>query len=210
MTSDGAFWEHSRALIKPTFARAQIADLTSYDIHVNHLLALIPTDGSTVDLQPLFARLALDSSTEFLFGESMRSLMPNCGIDSKDFLGTYNYGQRGVGMRMQLPRWNIFTRDKKFWDSCKIASDFVNKYVEKALAHAASTSSDCKEKYILAYELAKETKDRVDIRNQLLNIFLPGHDATAVVLTNIFFLLARYPLSGTNSGKRSWQSETTS
>lgn len=193
ITTDGAFWEHSRALIRPTFARAQVADLSSLEVHVSRLIDLIPKDGSTVDLQPLFARFALDSSTEFLFGESLKSMCPESSIDAKAFLAAYNYGQAGVGRRMQLPKWNFLTRDKKFWSSCKIARDFVDHYVEKALIHTASASDEKPGRYILAYELARETKDRTDIRNQLLNIFLPAHDASAVALTNVFFNLARHP-----------------
>ena len=192
MDSDGAFWEHSRSLIRPTFSKAQITDFSAFDVHVNRLLDLVPIDGTTVDLQPLFTRLALDSSTDFLFGESVSSLLPtNASSSAKAFLAAFNYGQKGVGHRMQLPQFNIFTRDRKFWASCKTAQDFVDGFVDKALMH----HSDGKEsdRYILAYELAKESKDRIDIRNQLLNIFMPAHDASAVALTNIFFHLARNP-----------------
>ena len=56
-SSDGEFWEHSRALIRPAFARTQVADLDSFELHVSRLIDLIPKDGTTIDLQPLFARL---------------------------------------------------------------------------------------------------------------------------------------------------------
>lgn len=193
MTTDGAFWEHSRALIRPTFARAQIANLSSLEGHVSRLIDLIPKDGSTVDLQPLFARLALDTSTEFLFGESVESLCAESSASAKRFLAAYNYGQAGIGKRMQLPKWNFLTRDKKFWASCRIAQDFVDNYVAKAVAQTAPTLDEKAGRYILAHELARETSDRTDIRNQLLNIFLPAHEALAVALTNLFFNLARHP-----------------
>lgn len=193
MTTDGAFWEHSRALIRPTFARAQIANLSSLEDHLSRLIDLIPRDGSTVDLQPLFARLALDTSTEFLFGESVKSLCAVSSLAAKDFLAAYNYGQAGISRRMQLPKWNFLTRDKRFWASCKIARDFVDGYVAKALAQTASAPNEKSGRYILAHELARETNDRTDIRNQLLNLFLPAHDASAVALTNLFFNLARHP-----------------
>jgi cytochrome P450 len=190
MCTDGAFWAHSRALIKPTFARTQISDLSALNVHVDRLIRLIPTDGSTVDLQPLFGRLALDSSTEFLFGESVNTLLPHATEDAAAFLDAYNYGQAILGKRMQLPHWNFLTRDKRFWESCKVAHQFVDQYVDKALQQKDDGVPT--KRYVLAYELAKETKDRTDIRNQLLNIFLPAHDATAVILTNIFFHLARH------------------
>lgn len=193
MNTDGSFWEHSRALIRPAFARQQISDFSFFDIHVNRLLKLVPKNGSSVDLQPLFARLALDSSTEFLFGESVNSLMPETAtVDAKAFLAAYNYGQKGVGRRMQLPHWNLFTSDKDFWNSCRTARKFVEKYVDRAISQHSVEGKDSK--YVLAYELVKETADKADIRHQLLNVFLPAHEASAVALTNIFFHLARHPV----------------
>ena len=199
MCSDGAFWEHSRALIKPTFARTQIADLhlNSYAIHVQKLIDCIPRDSSTIDLQPLFGRLALDSSTEFLFGESVGSLEPDTvSIDARSFLEAFNYGQQGVGRRLHLPKWNFLTYDKKFKESCEIAREFVDGYISKALVFNEGSKvekSSKPERYVLTHELLKETKNREDVRNQLLNVFLPAHDATGVALTNVFFNLARNP-----------------
>ena len=198
MCTDGALWEHSRALIKPTFARAQIADLHlgTYAAHVQNLMAMLPKDGSTVDLQPLFAKLALDSSTEFLFGESLGVLRPDTTSDSaKSFLRAYNYGQRGVGRRIQLGRWSALKTDSMFRQSCDTAHDFVDTYIDKALLRAETRKDrDAKpDRYVLVDELIKETGNLREIRNQLLNVFLPAHDAVGVALTNIFFHLARHP-----------------
>ena len=190
MTTDGAFWEHSRAIMRPTFARPQVADLSSYNVHVDRLINLIPKDGSEINLQPLFAKLALDSSTEFLFGESTNSLAPNATAGASDFLKAYNYGQAMIGRRMQLPQWNFLTRDEDFWKSCTVAHEFVEKYVEKALSSSRDEKGG---RLVLARELARETQNPSDIRNQLLNTFLPAHDATSVALTNVFFNLARHP-----------------
>lgn len=55
-SSDGAKWQASRDLIKPYFDRAGFSNLERLGKHVDRLLARIPTDGSTVDMQPLFRR----------------------------------------------------------------------------------------------------------------------------------------------------------
>lgn len=55
-TIDGADWARSRALTRPSFTKAQFSNLDSLNTHVNRLLGLIPRDGATVDLQPLFCR----------------------------------------------------------------------------------------------------------------------------------------------------------
>ena len=190
MTTDGADWAHSRALLQPVFFRTQIANYSAFETHIARLIDLVPKDGSTVDLQHLFAKLALDSSSEFLFGESLGLLSATPTEGAEEFWQDYSYAQRGVGRRLQLPRWNIFTRDTHFWDSCALARKFVERYVEKALSHHTEKKS---ERAVLAHGLSKITRDRDDLRNQLLNVFLPAHDAIAVALTNVFFNLARHP-----------------
>ncbi|MCJ1386707.1 hypothetical protein MMC17_009833 [Xylographa soralifera] len=191
MDTDGAFWKHSRALIQPTFSKEQIADLASYDVHVQRFLDLIPRNGSTVDLQPLFALLALDASTEFLFGTSIECLTTTATVDARAFLKAFTYAQKCIGKRLQLPQWTLYTRDKQFKGACEVVQAFVDRYVEQAILYCKTSSAETGTKYIMAYELAKQTQNKIDIRNQLLNVFLPGHDAIAVLLTNIFFNLAR-------------------
>ena len=197
MTTDGALWQHSRDLIRPTFSRVQVTNLSYYNVHVERFLKLIPTDESIVDLKPLFEKLALDSSTELLFGISTASLTSNTSVDAKAFLEAYNYGQSGVGRRMQLLPWNFLTRDKQFWRSCAIARAFVSKCVqeniERPSRRPSPTEKHSTSKLVLAEELLAKTRDIDNITNQLLNVFLPAHDATAVALTNIFFHLARHP-----------------
>ncbi|KAL8752621.1 MAG: hypothetical protein Q9184_005671 [Pyrenodesmia sp. 2 TL-2023] len=197
MCSDGVFWEHSWALIKPTFARTQIADLhlSTFDRHVRRLVGLIPVDGSTIDIQPLFARLALDSSTEFLFGESVGCLAPvTVSAEYQDFLNAYNCGQMVVGKRFQLPHWNALPCDRRFWRSCEVAHAFVERYIARGLDKLIDPLSrkSTPERFVLLHELLRQTKDLKDVRNQPMNIFLPAHEATGVALTNVFFQLARH------------------
>lgn len=54
-TSDGAFWKHARAEVKPIFAHPQTADLVYFEKHLEGLLKRIPGDGSTFDIAPLLA-----------------------------------------------------------------------------------------------------------------------------------------------------------
>ena len=57
-TSDSKDWETSRALIRPNLVKAHVSDLSLFEKHIEQLLAHIPKDGSTVDLQDLFFRLS--------------------------------------------------------------------------------------------------------------------------------------------------------
>ena len=56
-TTDGEFWQYSRSLIRPTFARTEVADFASLEKHTDRFLTRVPRDGSTVDVQKLFSCL---------------------------------------------------------------------------------------------------------------------------------------------------------
>ena len=195
MTVDGPFWAHSRGLLKPTFSREQISDLSAHSGHVDQLLSTLSKfNGLDVDLKPYFEKLAPDSSTEFLFGQSTGSLTLSLTLDAQAFLEAYNYGQAGIGKRMQLPEWNFLTQDKRFWRSCELARAFVERCVANAQSSGENPEHKQLTRLVLARQLASQTVDRKDIVNQLLNVFMPAHDATAIALINIFFHLSRHPI----------------
>lgn len=105
-TTDGPFWEHSRALFRPHFARGEINDLEATESAVQDLLYVLMAhrthrkkgdDGtdkepmgrwtSIVDMEELFLRFTLDTGTEFIFGANVKSqlaAMLGDGIDSGD------------------------------------------------------------------------------------------------------------------------------
>ena len=78
-TTDGTAWQHSRELLRPNLVRSQVADLVMMEAHVQRLISLVPSDGTTCDLAPLFLRLSMDVATDFLFGESTDTLEPGAG-----------------------------------------------------------------------------------------------------------------------------------
>lgn len=63
---NGREWQRSRALIRPTFVRNQLADLQCTDRHVENLLEKLPRDGSKFDLQELLHMFTMDVSTDFM------------------------------------------------------------------------------------------------------------------------------------------------
>ena len=120
-------------------------------------------------------------------------------MDARSFLSAYNHGMETLNRRILLPKWNFLTWDNYFWESCRITREFVDSYMDRALElvqgkNGTSHRSDNKRpRYVLAEELAKETKDKDEIRDGLLNLFFPAHSAIGLALTHIFFLLARHP-----------------
>lgn len=187
-----------KALVRPNFTRAQVADLSTFETHTQHLIAKVPRNGEVVDIQSLFFQLTMDSATEFLFGESVNSLISPEGSESHKFAAAFDFAQSQLGTRSRLGSLTFFLRDSEFTKACKTVHNFVDVLVYRALdrvnaldAEKNIDGKDEKERYIFLDELVKATKDPKQIRDELLNIFLAGRDTTASLLSHCFHILAR-------------------
>lgn len=206
-TLDGAAWEHSRALLRPQFSRDQVSDLESLEIHVQRLINCIEEAGESVDLQPLFFCLTLDSATEFLVGESVDSLLSSGGATTTaglsessqngklSFGDAFNASQHYLIARSRMHGLSWLINPKKFRDANKICHQFIDHFVDLALhpeKNPKKTDSG-RERYIFLDAIAEDNKDPKHLRDQLLNILLAGRDTTASLLGFTFILLAKHP-----------------
>jgi cytochrome P450 len=186
--------------VRPNFTRAQVADLDTFESHIQQLISKIPRDGSTVDLQTLFFQLTLDSATEFLFGESVNSLSSTEGSEQHRFGAAFDLAQSRLGNRSRMGKLVHLYRDSEFVQACQIVHDFVDKIIYRALdivqPHDAEKSISGKgdaDRYVFLTEIVKATRDPLQLRDELLNILLAGRDTTASLLSNTFHVLARRP-----------------
>lgn len=122
--TDGEHWAHSRALLRPSFTRDHIADLTTLEDHFQDLLLLLPRNGESVfDLLDPFFRYTLDSASAFLFGETTGTLRQTAS--TLGFAEAFHYAQRAVIVRATLGPLNIFYRDRKANTCNRICRDFA-------------------------------------------------------------------------------------
>ncbi|CAG8981405.1 hypothetical protein HYALB_00009617 [Hymenoscyphus albidus] len=208
-TMDGVFWELSRALLRPTFGRANVANLEAFEGAFLRFLDLLPRGGETVDLKPLLCKLFIDTSTLFLFGESMGVLDEETPTASQEFLDAFHYAQQGTGRRLQLGKLAFLYRDRKWRESVKVAHAFADCYVDKAIEYRRSrlAAKDAKvgdmdevgddepgKRYVLLHEMAMQTDKRENLRNQIMHVFLAGHESSVISIGNAMFQLSRHPL----------------
>nr|P24458.1 RecName: Full=Cytochrome P450 52A3-B; Short=CYP52A3-B; AltName: Full=Alkane-inducible P450-ALK1-B; AltName: Full=CYPLIIA3 [Candida maltosa]AAC60531.1 n-alkane-inducible cytochrome P-450 [Candida maltosa]BAA02041.1 n-alkane-inducible cytochrome P-450 [Candida maltosa] len=202
-TLDGEGWKHSRAMLRPQFAREQIAHVKALEPHVQVLAKQIKLNkGETFDLQELFFRFTVDTATEFLFGESVHSLYdeklgvppPNNIPGRENFAKAFNTSQHYLATRTYSQMFYFLTNPKEFRDCNakvhKLAQYFVNKALDASEDEVAEKS---KGGYVFLYELVKQTRDPKVLQDQLLNIMVAGRDTTAGLLSFAMFELARNP-----------------
>lgn len=187
--------------MRPNFTRTQVADLDMFETHIRHFIGNIPKDGSTIDLQPLFFRLTLDSATEFLFGSSVHSLISDEDSEPAKFGRQFDLAQRKLGRRSRMGKFLLFlTPDKEFEQACKDVHVFVDKIISDALekveprdAEKSIDGNGEKKRYVFLTEMLNQTRDPKQLRDELLNILLAGRDTTASLLSHTFHVLARRP-----------------
>ncbi|CAN3357011.1 cytochrome P450 52A12 [Diutina catenulata] len=202
-TLDKEGWKHSRQMLRPQFAREQVAHVKALEPHVQVLAKHVRNAaGGKFDLQELFFRLTMDSATEFLFGESVESLRDaSVGYSQKsdipgkfEFAEAFNSAQGYLATRAVLQDLFFIIRGGKFARDTKIVHTLTDYYVQKTLDLSQSELEKVSaDDYTFLYELAKQTRDPRVLRDQALNILLAGRDTTAGLLSFTFFELARNP-----------------
>lgn len=161
-----------------------------------------------VDLQPLFFRLTMDSATEFLFGESADSQLADLPgysakqvgkLDEKLFAVNFDRSQAYLAKSARFGNLYWTQHNKEFKEINRQIHEFMDHYVQRALNKAASGEKPVsnhdgeKERYVMLDKLALETRNPIEIRDQLLNILLAGRDTTASLLGWFYTFMVQYP-----------------
>lgn len=190
-TTDGAQWSSSRSLIRPMFQRERVADLDLIETHVQELFALIGHgNGQCVDVRNLFFRFALDASTHFLFGQSAGSLTN----EQTEFALAFDTVQHKQALMGRAGPLRHFLPMRDFYEGLKTMDRFIEPWITEALMmDEKELESKSQKQDTFLHALARRTKDRKVIRDQLVSLLLAGRDTTSTTLSWIILELARNP-----------------
>lgn len=181
-TQDGAAWKHSREMLRPQFARQQYQDLDILREHVNDLIACILKNKKSIDLQPLFFRFTLDTTSAFLFGESTYSLRAAQSADDIEFAKEFDIAQDYVVQRYRYLDLYWLIGGRRFREACASVHTFIENIIDRRQA-SSTKSSDGHGRYVFIDAIAEDSRDRKALRDQLINILLAGRDTTACLLS---------------------------
>ncbi|KAL8727770.1 MAG: hypothetical protein Q9166_005825 [cf. Caloplaca sp. 2 TL-2023] len=182
--TDGEEWATSRQLLRPFFAQTRVRDLDIFEKHVQQLLCLINGHGQEVDISELFYGYTLDAAIDFLLGRSVGSLG---NVDSQ-FAHAFGEVQRIQNTRQRAGPFQYFVPSKNFWKGLKVMDSFIEPFVQDALKYSLEELNEKEARSINTWlqSVAKFTRDRKVIRDQLVNILLAGRDTTAGTLSFLF------------------------
>ncbi|PHH77696.1 hypothetical protein CDD80_302 [Ophiocordyceps camponoti-rufipedis] len=187
-SSNGPQWAHTRAMMRPTFVRNQIADLECLDRHADNFLARLRLEGSKIDLQHLLYLFTMDTSTDFMFGRSTEMLL-RPSDDAVEFTNAFDYALRASTNRGRAGWLAFLMPDKKFDASVAICRAFIDRYIAAALKEDKPKERS----YVFMHELIDSGATHEEISDQLLSMILGGRDTSASTLSSLFWMLARRP-----------------
>lgn len=190
LTQDGSAAHRSRELLRHQFVRAQYQNLEGFSEHVDNLLACLAAsggDGGVVDLQPLFFRFTLDTTTAFMFGQSIGSLKSDV-LDS--FGSSFNEASLISSMRVRLSDFYWAYSPSRYLKACGVIKKYTDDYVQEALKEIQSHGADVtSNRYVFIKELYDELNDPALVRDQLVNVLMAGRDSTACLMSWTWYVL---------------------
>lgn len=193
---DGAAWHSAREVVRPLFARDNIANLEMLEAHVQKLLACIEQSDFDADdwttpigLAALFPRLTIDSATELFLGHSTHSLQSRLSGEPTTHAFDWAFEQllTVLSHRMRLRSLYWLYGNKQLKQSMAI----MNAFVDDAIRVAASDTDSKRSKYDFFNTLRERCADQSEVREQFLGLLAAGRDTTASLMSWVFYCLVR-------------------
>jgi len=139
----------------------------------------------------------LDTSTEFLFGETVNSLdNPERQWPHEDMVTV----MKGLRIRLQLSSFLFLHRDKEWFAACKRIHGFLDTYIDKAYRDLEDEKKgiiarhkDGQPRDDFLWTIARKIPDKLELRTQLTGVWIPSNETTSILMSNTLFALARHP-----------------
>ncbi|KAF9648649.1 cytochrome P450 [Thelephora ganbajun] len=200
LNRDDEEWKTHRMIARPFFATDRVSDLDLFERNAQKVIDIMlnADPKGSLDLEDLFARLTVDTASEFLFGENLNTLSyTNDGFRS--FTNAFMDIQALIRRRNLLG--NFWPLLELFKDQSEGHKKVIRGWVDPLVVRAVQIQKEMKEKgqtvnpdecTFLEY-LATTTQDVDVLRDQLLNILLAARDTTTALLSHVIYLFAVHP-----------------
>jgi cytochrome P450 len=190
LTSDGDLWRQQRRLMQPAFQHAHVAAYG--DVMVTHARRLTDefSDGVVRDLHADMMALTLGVVLKTLFGADIPTAPERLGALMTAVLDATN---ARIINAFQIPTW-VPTRRRIRERRALAELDAILRRMIESRRTSGSTTTDLLSTLLAAHDedSGARTSDR-QLRDEMMTLFLAGHETTANALTWTWLLLAEHP-----------------
>jgi cytochrome P450 len=190
LTSDGALWKQQRKLIQPAFHHKQ---LTTYaDVMIEHTLRMMDAwrSGEVREISADMTKLTLGIVVKSLFGAEVTNDADSIGPLMSAVLEASN--QR-INSAVQVPDWVPTPRNVRERRSLSQLDALLQDMIRRCRAETAPRA-DLLSTLVSAVDEDDGTRmSDQQLRDEMMTLFLAGHETTANALTWTWYLLATHP-----------------
>ncbi len=190
LTSDGAIWKQQRKLIQPAFHHAQL--VTYGAVMVGHALRMIDSleDGAVVEIHEVMPRLTLAIVVQTLFGADVTREGTDVG---RLMVAVLDAANDRLNRILRVPSWVPTRRNLREKRALARLDEMLDSFI------AAHRTSGEKPADLLSMLLAATDEDSGirmsdgQLHEEMMTLFMAGHETTAMALTWTWYLLSQHP-----------------
>ena len=189
LTSEGDFWRRQRKLAQPAFHRDRIADYARVMVEETEQRIAGWQDGETLDIHHEMMQLTMPIALKTLFGSALEQ---PARVSQALEMAQNNFA-RWIHYITMLPAW---APTPSVPGLARAIRD-LDAIVYKLIAERRASGEDRGDLLSMLLRVQDEedgaTMTDKQLRDEVLTLFLAGHDTTALTLTWALYLIARHP-----------------
>lgn len=190
LTSEGQTWRRQRKLAAPSFSRNDIAVYGDAMVAIATRLAASLTDGDVRDVHHDMTRATLDVVVRTLFDRAAVPEADNVGHSVTSMVEAYR--DSFIGWQRLLPDWVPTPSRRRFRRSVRAIDTVLTEVITDARARQ-EPGSDLLSRLLAATDDDGAGMSDRQLRDEIITLFLAGHETTAIALTAAFYLLGTHP-----------------
>lgn len=186
LTSDGETWQRHRRLLGPAFRRDTMAGYASVFVEEAARVSDGWSDGAVVDVGAAMMELTLRAVCRALFGHDAAGDVGRVDRAMQSF-------HRAVATPALLPRWLPGSPEQRVAEGVNDLDELVFGLIRSRRAEGRTgPPRDLLDELLVASDDGGKLSER-EVRDELVTMFLAGHETTSHALTWTWWLLATHP-----------------
>ncbi len=190
LTSEGRFWLRQRRISQPAFHRKKIASFADRMVNAAEETCAEWREGEAFDAHEAMMRLTLRVVSETLLGTAVTNDAATVGAALDVVIADVN---RRVNQLVELPPPIPTRHNRRFMEAMGTLDRIVLEIIEERRRSGIERDDLLQ---MLMDTRDAETGERMDdaqLRDEVMTIFLAGHETTANALSWSLYLLAKSP-----------------
>ena len=189
LTSEGEFWRRQRKLVQPAFHQERIAAYAEVMVGFAERMLASWNDGETLDVHESMMRLTLDIVAKTLFDANVSHEAEDVGAALHLLMGKF---MRQAAFAFLLPSSIPIPTTRRLQRAVAQLDKVIYGIIHQRRA-SGQMSGDLLSVLLRAQDDQGMGMTDRQLHDEIMTLFLAGHETTANVLSWTWFLLGQYP-----------------